>query len=59
MYYDTVSTGRGNDQNPSRQGEVKIEVYPSVGDQRLGIQFLRFNDLEVKTNMPGGLSVIK
>jgi hypothetical protein len=30
-----------------------------VGDQRLGIQFPRFNDLEVKRNMPGVLSVIE
>ena len=27
--------------------------------ERLGIQFLRFNDLDVKRNMPGVLSVIE
>ena len=27
--------------------------------EKLGIQFLRFNDLDVKRNMPGVLSVIE
>jgi len=56
------------------QGEGEIEIDGNSHDKEnayekdrerqreikgLGIQFLRFNDLEVKRNMPGVLSVIE
>ena len=67
--------GRGNNQNPPLpQGEGKIEidgdshesknVYQNDAEREqeikgLGIQFLRFNDLDIKRNMAGVLRVIE
>ena len=47
----------GNSHNRENAYEKDIERQREI--ERLGIQFLRFNDLDVKRNMIGVLSVIE